>query len=187
MRRGSWSPERINLLRKLWGEGQTAAAIAVHLGDISRSAVLGKVFRLRLDVALSGKATRKRQSSAMPAPIAGAAQIARRRRSPERSQQVPPFNAATRGKTLLELRDNTCRSEICDAEPKKIGSYATAGTSKIVRRLPRWRKNSTSMPTRCRRCVQPSRRSNCRARSLRHTPPSVSPASSFSGGSWRAP
>jgi GcrA cell cycle regulator len=110
MRRGSWSPERINLLRKLWGEGQTAAAIAVRLGDMSRSAVLGKVFRLRLDVAISGKVTRKHPSSAVPAPSAGAAQIARRRRSPKRSRQPQPLsNTARRHKTLLELTNTTCR------------------------------------------------------------------------------
>jgi GcrA cell cycle regulator len=104
MRRGSWSPERINLLRELWGEGQTAAAIADRLGDMSRSAVLGKVFRLRLDV------TRKQPSSAAAAPGAGAAQIARRRRSPKRSQQPQPLsNTARRHKTLLELTNTTCR------------------------------------------------------------------------------
>jgi hypothetical protein len=180
-----WTTDRIDLLRRLWGAGETAAAIGDRLGGMSRSAVLGKIFRLRLDVAVSGTTSQKRGKPAAAAPGAGAAQIARRRRSPKRSQQ--PQHDTKRHKTLLGLTNNTCRSEICDAEPKKIGSSATAGTSKIVRRLPRWRKNSTSMPTRCRRCVQPSRRSNWRARSLRHTPRSVSPASSFSGGSWRAP
>jgi GcrA cell cycle regulator len=105
-----WTTERIQLLRQLWAAGETAAAIGDCLGGISRSAVLGKVFRLRLDAAGLGKKARKQRRSAPP--DAGAAQIARRRRSPKRSQQVPPLNAAARGMTLLELSDNTCRSEI---------------------------------------------------------------------------
>ena len=44
----SWTAEHIELLKKLWTNGETAAAIAAHLGGMSRSAVLGKVFRLRL-------------------------------------------------------------------------------------------------------------------------------------------
>lgn len=103
-----WTAESIDLLRELWAAGETAAAIGDRLGGMSRSAVLGKVFRLRLDAAGAGKKVRKQRRSAPPQ-SAGAAQIARRRRSPKRSQQVPPLNAATRGKTLLELSNNTCR------------------------------------------------------------------------------
>jgi GcrA cell cycle regulator len=43
-----WSAERIEKLKALWSEGLTARQIAAHFGDISRSAVLGKVHRLRL-------------------------------------------------------------------------------------------------------------------------------------------
>ena len=39
----SWTREQIDLLRQLWNEGLTAAAIAARLGGLSRSAVLGKV------------------------------------------------------------------------------------------------------------------------------------------------
>ena len=45
--RGVWTRERIALLKKLWADGETAAAIAMRL-RMSKSAVLGKVFRLRL-------------------------------------------------------------------------------------------------------------------------------------------
>jgi GcrA cell cycle regulator len=105
----AWTAERISLLRQMWAEGKTAAAIAVCLGGMSRSAVLGKVFRLRLDVGSSGKTARKQRSSAAPTPGASAAQIARRRRSAKRSHQPPPLDAAKRHKALLELTNNTCR------------------------------------------------------------------------------
>jgi GcrA cell cycle regulator len=45
----SWTDERVELLKQLWGEGKTAAEIAKVLGsDISRNAVIGKAHRLKL-------------------------------------------------------------------------------------------------------------------------------------------
>jgi len=49
--RDAWTAERIDLLKKLWAEGETATVIAGRLGGLSRSAVLGKIFRLRLGAA----------------------------------------------------------------------------------------------------------------------------------------
>ena len=49
MREDVWTEDGISLLRKMWAEGATAAAIGARLGGLSRSAVLGKVFRLRLN------------------------------------------------------------------------------------------------------------------------------------------
>lgn len=44
----SWSDERIELLKKMWNEGQSASAIAKELGGVTRNAVIGKVHRLGL-------------------------------------------------------------------------------------------------------------------------------------------
>ena len=44
----SWTEERVSLLRKLWGEGHTAAEIAKELGGVTRNAVIGKAHRLKL-------------------------------------------------------------------------------------------------------------------------------------------
>ncbi|MCB9988239.1 MAG: gcrA cell cycle regulator family protein [Rhodospirillales bacterium] len=44
----SWTEERVALLKKLWGEGRTAAEIAKELGDVTRNAVIGKAHRLKL-------------------------------------------------------------------------------------------------------------------------------------------
>ena len=44
----SWTEERVSLLRKLWGEGHTAAEIAKQLGGVTRNAVIGKAHRLKL-------------------------------------------------------------------------------------------------------------------------------------------
>lgn len=44
----SWTDDRVSLLKKLWGEGHTAAEIAKQLGGVTRNAVIGKAHRLKL-------------------------------------------------------------------------------------------------------------------------------------------
>lgn len=44
----NWTDERVDLLKKLWGEGLSASQIAAQLGGVSRNAVIGKVHRLKL-------------------------------------------------------------------------------------------------------------------------------------------
>ncbi len=44
----SWTDERVETLKKLWGEGQSASQIAKELGGVTRNAVIGKVHRLGL-------------------------------------------------------------------------------------------------------------------------------------------
>ncbi len=42
----SWTDERVEILKKMWGEGQSASVIAKELGGVTRNAVIGKVHRL---------------------------------------------------------------------------------------------------------------------------------------------
>lgn len=50
----SWSDDRVDLLKKLWGEGKTAAEIAKELGEgVTRNAVIGKAHRLKLSSRIS--------------------------------------------------------------------------------------------------------------------------------------
>ncbi|MGL4406338.1 MAG: GcrA family cell cycle regulator [Notoacmeibacter sp.] len=44
----NWTDERVELLKKLWGEGLSASQIARQLGGVTRNAVIGKVHRLKL-------------------------------------------------------------------------------------------------------------------------------------------
>ena len=44
----SWTDERVETLKKMWGEGQSASQIAKELGGVTRNAVIGKVHRLGL-------------------------------------------------------------------------------------------------------------------------------------------
>ena len=58
----SWNDERVELLKKLWGEGLSASQIAGRIGSVTRNAVIGKVHRL----GLSGRATTTRMKSHRP-------------------------------------------------------------------------------------------------------------------------
>ncbi|WP_370211855.1 GcrA family cell cycle regulator [Roseovarius sp.] len=44
----SWNDERVEILKKMWAEGQSASQIAKELGGVTRNAVIGKVHRLGL-------------------------------------------------------------------------------------------------------------------------------------------
>jgi GcrA cell cycle regulator len=106
--RGIWTRERIQLLKRLWTDGETATAIAARL-RMSRSAVLGKVFRLRLRPA-------KEATAATAASARGGTAILRRRhkrRSPIKHRPKPAAPAAPvaipLGKTLFELTNGSCR------------------------------------------------------------------------------
>ncbi|MCP3968750.1 MAG: GcrA cell cycle regulator [Rhodobacteraceae bacterium] len=50
----SWTDERVELLKKMWGEGQSASQIAKELGGVTRNAVIGKVHRLGLSNRATG-------------------------------------------------------------------------------------------------------------------------------------
>ncbi|CRL11787.1 GcrA family cell cycle regulator [Phaeobacter italicus] len=72
----SWTDERVELLKKMWGEGQSASQIAKELGGVTRNAVIGKVHRLGLSNRNSGTskpaAEPKEKPAAAPKPAAAA-------------------------------------------------------------------------------------------------------------------
>ncbi|WP_172332504.1 GcrA family cell cycle regulator [Mangrovicoccus sp. HB161399] len=53
----SWTEERVELLKKMWSEGQSASQIAKALGGVTRNAVIGKVHRLGLSNRTGGAGT----------------------------------------------------------------------------------------------------------------------------------
>ncbi len=64
----SWTDERVELLKKMWGEGQSASQIAKELGGVTRNAVIGKVHRLGLSNRTAGAAPAKAEPKEKPAP-----------------------------------------------------------------------------------------------------------------------
>jgi GcrA cell cycle regulator len=67
----SWNDERVELLKKMWGEGQSASQIAKELGGVTRNAVIGKVHRLGLSNR-NGSGASTAAAEAKPAPAAEA-------------------------------------------------------------------------------------------------------------------
>ena len=72
----AWTDERVEVLKKMWGEGQSASIIAKALGGVTRNAVIGKVHRLGLSnrvtstsskQAATSKTATKAKSSLKPA------------------------------------------------------------------------------------------------------------------------
>ena len=53
----SWTDEKVNKLKELWGKGNTASQIAEIIGGISRNAVIGKAHRLNLEARAPSKST----------------------------------------------------------------------------------------------------------------------------------
>ncbi|MFN3280196.1 MAG: GcrA family cell cycle regulator, partial [Tabrizicola sp.] len=51
----SWTDERVETLKRMWNEGQSASQIAKELGGVTRNAVIGKVHRLGLSNRVGGK------------------------------------------------------------------------------------------------------------------------------------
>jgi GcrA cell cycle regulator len=70
----AWTDERIDQLKRLWGQGMTASQIADELGGVSRNAVIGKAHRLGLEARPSpvkaGEAAAAAAPAAMAAPAA---------------------------------------------------------------------------------------------------------------------
>jgi GcrA cell cycle regulator len=60
----SWTDDRVEVLKKMWGEGQSASQIAKELGGVTRNAVIGKVHRLGLSnrAGSSSAATAKKEA-----------------------------------------------------------------------------------------------------------------------------
>ncbi|MCT4334661.1 GcrA cell cycle regulator [Paracoccus sp. YLB-12] len=77
----SWTDERVDTLKRMWGEGQSASAIAKELGGVTRNAVIGKVHRL-------GLSNRSDEAEAAPAAATPAPE-------PEKKVERKPAPAAT--------------------------------------------------------------------------------------------
>jgi GcrA cell cycle regulator len=95
MRGVAWTEHRLGLLKQLWADGKTATAIGRRLG-ISKSAVLGKVFRLRLAPAAN---------AAAPQTPPGR----HRRGRPLLADQQTSVPEPKRGLSVFELTNATCR------------------------------------------------------------------------------
>ena len=58
----SWTEEKVDKLKELWGKGKTASQIAEIIGGISRNAVIGKAHRLNLSAKIKTRSSSNNQS-----------------------------------------------------------------------------------------------------------------------------
>jgi len=146
----SWTQERVELLRKLWLEGLSAAQVAAELGSgVTRNAVIGKIHRLGL--AERGKPSSAPRPRAPKASRAGAETCARgpvvmgnvALAAVPRAVAVPAplpeeevvIQISTRV-TLMELRESMCRWPIGDPaapEFRFCGAHSPIGEGPYCR------------------------------------------------------
>ena len=112
----SWTEEREQKLRELWGKGHTASQIAEILGGTTRNAVIGKAHRLKLAGRVSSKqsVTGKKQ--------VGSKQIKEEkyisRKSKFKSLLLDKNFEPENPKTLEQLDDKNCRWPIGHPDEK---------------------------------------------------------------------
>jgi len=58
----SWTEEKVQKLKELWGKGNTASQIAEIIGGISRNAVIGKAHRLNLSAKIKTRSATSNQN-----------------------------------------------------------------------------------------------------------------------------
>ena len=103
----SWTDEKINKLKELWGKGQTASQIAEIIGGISRNAVIGKAFRLNLSAKIKTRSTNSNSNGYLKSPIKENQK--RGRRSKFRSLILNKDFEPAKNLQLEELNENTCK------------------------------------------------------------------------------
>ena len=104
----SWTDEKVNKLKELWGKGQTASQIAEIIGGISRNAVIGKAHRLNLSAKINNNGKRsnltpKKNNEHIYAPIK------RGRKNKLRSLLIEKNFEPAKNLTLEELTEDTCK------------------------------------------------------------------------------
>ena len=104
----SWTDEKVNKLKELWGKGQTASQIAEIIGGVSRNAVIGKAHRLNLSAKIK---TRTSVSQISPSGIASNNDNFKKgsRKQKFRSLLLDKNFEPAKNLQLEELNENTCK------------------------------------------------------------------------------
>ena len=121
----SWTPEKVEKLKELWGKGSTASEIAHILGGVTRNAVIGKAHRLNL----SGKIQAKKSSSFASDASNNESKISRKnfRRGKFKSLIIDKDFEPENPKQLEELDENSCKWPI--GHPNEDSFYFCGRTS----------------------------------------------------------
>ena len=120
----SWTEEKVESLKKLWGSGKTASQIAEIIGGISRNAVIGKAHRLNLSAKLK---TRTATSNQNFENSIEEKKTRKSRRSKFKSLIIEKDFEPENPKQLEELTDNDCKYPI--GHPNEKNFYFCGRTS----------------------------------------------------------
>ena len=104
----SWTEEKVNKLKELWGKGNTASQIAEIIGGISRNAVIGKAHRLNLSAKIKTRTATSNQTfeSSIEKKNVGAK---RGRKNKFKSLIIEKDFEPENPKQLEELDENSCK------------------------------------------------------------------------------
>ena len=122
----SWTEEKVNKLKELWGKGKTASQIAEIIGGISRNAVIGKAHRLNLSAKIKFRSSSNNQSFNK---LNHNQNISQRsgRRSKFKSLLIEKDFEPENPKQLEELDKNSCKWPI--GHPNESSFYFCGRTS----------------------------------------------------------
>tara|TARA_B100000579_G_scaffold140640_1_gene114273 strand:+ start:1922 stop:2416 length:495 start_codon:yes stop_codon:yes gene_type:complete len=114
----SWTEEKVNKLKELWGKGQTASQIAQIIGGVSRNAVIGKAHRLNLSAKIK---TRPGTSQNFISSKLNKSQIQKKsRKSRFKSLLLDKNFEPAKNLQLEQLTDDTCK--YMEGHPDEAGS-----------------------------------------------------------------
>ena len=103
----SWTEEKVEKLKELWGKGNTASQIAEIIGGLSRNAVIGKAHRLNLSAKIKTRTATSNQS--FDNSLEERKNNKRGKRSKFKSLIIDKNFEPENPKQLEELTDETCR------------------------------------------------------------------------------
>ena len=115
----SWTDEKVEKLKELWGKGNTASQIAEIIGGISRNAVIGKAHRLNLSAKIKARSANNKQNSKSYQEN-GKIKIVKSRRSKFKSLIIEKDFEPENPKQLEELDDSSCKWPIGHPDEKSF-------------------------------------------------------------------
>ena len=104
----SWTDEKVNKLKELWGKGNTASQIAEIIGGISRNAVIGKAHRLNLSAKIKTRSASSNKNFDLSYEDKNS-KIKRGRKSKFKSLIIEKDFEPENPKQLEELDENSCK------------------------------------------------------------------------------
>ena len=122
----SWTEEKVQKLKELWGKGNTASQIAEIIGGISRNAVIGKAHRLNLSAKIKTRTATSNNNFNNTIDNKNL-KVKRNRRNRFKSLIIEKDFEPENPKQLEELDENSCKWPI--GHPDEESFYFCGRTS----------------------------------------------------------